>query len=54
MTPVSRAGETGGEEPEDGTDSQPSSLIPSKCDELFPPSRAEFRVRNQACHQLYG
>jgi hypothetical protein len=30
------------------------SVIAAKCDELFPPSRPAFRVRNQACHQIYG
>lgn len=29
-------------------------LIAAKCDELFPPSRSEFLIRNRACHLLYG
>jgi hypothetical protein len=24
------------------------------CDELFPPSQPEFRIRNRACHMIYG
>jgi hypothetical protein len=25
-----------------------------KCDELFPPNKLEFAVRNAACRQMYG
>src|SRR5690606_30854505 len=31
-----------------------ASLIAARCDELFPPSRPAFRVRNQLCHRIYG
>lgn len=24
-----------------------------KCDELFPPSRSDFRIRNRICHRIY-
>jgi hypothetical protein len=30
------------------------SLIAMKCDELFPPHKREFRLRNFACHRLLG
>lgn len=30
------------------------SLIEMKCDELFPPHKREFRIRNVACHRLLG
>jgi hypothetical protein len=28
-------------------------LVVAKCDELFPPSRPEFRIRNRACHLIF-
>ncbi|WP_157255085.1 hypothetical protein [Nonomuraea typhae] len=31
-----------------------TSLVGQKCDELFPPSKPEFALRNRACHQMYG
>ncbi|PRX44890.1 hypothetical protein B0I32_14919 [Nonomuraea fuscirosea] len=31
-----------------------ASLVAARCDELFPPSHPAFRLRNQACHQIYG
>lgn len=30
------------------------SLFGMKCDELFPPHKREFRLRNTACHRLLG
>jgi hypothetical protein len=30
------------------------SLIAATCDELFPPSRPEFRIRNRACRLILG
>jgi hypothetical protein len=30
------------------------SLIGMKCDELFPPHKREFRLRNIACHRVLG
>ncbi len=33
---------------------QGSSLLGMKCDELFPPHKPEFQMRNAACHRLLG
>ncbi|AQZ62019.1 hypothetical protein BKM31_11525 [[Actinomadura] parvosata subsp. kistnae] len=33
---------------------QGTSLLGMQCDQMFPPSRQEFRVRNVACHRLLG
>lgn len=38
----------------DGSKNRLAPLIAAKCDELFPPSRPEFRIRNRACHLFYG
>lgn len=39
----------------EGRTSEPSvPLIATKCEELFPPSRPDFRVRNLACRELLG
>lgn len=43
--PPSPGTSTGGRSP---------SLIAMKCDELFPPHKREFRLRNIACHRLLG
>lgn len=40
--------------PKGGSPNWAVLLLSAKCDELFPPSRVEFRIRNQACHLLYG
>ncbi|MGR6918499.1 hypothetical protein ACU635_29990 [[Actinomadura] parvosata] len=33
---------------------QRTSLLGMQCDQMFPPSRQELRVRNVACHRLLG
>jgi hypothetical protein len=40
--------------PDDSSKKGVAALIAGKCDELFPPSRPAFRLRNQVCHQIYG
>ncbi|WP_327588571.1 hypothetical protein OHA25_17175 [Nonomuraea sp. NBC_00507] len=37
---------------EDEDKKRQGSLIGAKCDELFPPSRPAFRIRNRACHLI--
>ncbi|WP_214327899.1 hypothetical protein [Nonomuraea sediminis] len=37
-----------------GKSSSGRELVDKKCDELFPPHKPEFAIRNQACHQMYG
>jgi hypothetical protein len=39
---------------EDEGKKREGSLIAAMCDELFPPARPEFRIRNRACHLIYG
>jgi hypothetical protein len=52
--PVDRSRRVRNKEPKGNARKRSISLIGTKCDELFPPSRPEFRIRNQACHQIYG
>ncbi|MFD1538746.1 hypothetical protein [Nonomuraea guangzhouensis] len=30
------------------------TVIDKKCDQLFPPNKPQFAIRNVACHQMYG
>ncbi|WP_188196781.1 hypothetical protein [Nonomuraea sp. SYSU D8015] len=39
---------------EDGSKKREVPLVAVMCDELFPPSSPEFRIRNRACHLIYG
>lgn len=40
--------------PEDRDSTRSAPRIAAKCDELFPPSRSGFLIRNRACHFHYG
>ncbi len=40
--------------PDTSTRGRSQSLIAMKCDELFPPHKREFQLRNIACHRLLG
>ncbi|GAA3225082.1 hypothetical protein [Nonomuraea helvata] len=37
-----------------GTISSGGTIMDKKCDQLFPPNKPEFAIRNAACHQMYG
>lgn len=52
--PADRTRKTRSVDPRDSYRKRAVPLIAGKCDELFPPSRPEFRMRNQACHELLG
>lgn len=52
--PAARDRATGGKRAHRDNTGTPLSLIAARCDELFPPSRPAFRMRNQLCHQIYG
>lgn len=52
--PADRVRKTRSVDPKDSDRERAVPPIAAKCDELFPPARPEFQIRNQACHELLG